>query len=118
MCAASAPGRWRTAGYRTLAVEFQGLRATAGRRFRTKLPLPAAGIEIWRAADGGRAGIGGRAGRGRRGPTLRIPVGSPVLYIRRTTLTERSHPIECAKSVYCGTKYIFYTHLRREQLFS
>ena len=49
---------------------------------------------------------------------LRIPVGSAVLYTRRTTLTERSQPIEYAKSVYCGTKYIFYTHLRREQLFS
>ncbi|QBD78799.1 GntR family transcriptional regulator [Ktedonosporobacter rubrisoli] len=47
---------------------------------------------------------------------LRIPVGSPVLFTRRTTYTERNQPIEYAKSVYCGSKYTFYTRMNREQL--
>ena len=42
---------------------------------------------------------------------LQIAVGSAVLYTRRTTYTERNQPIEYARSVYCGNKYIFYTHL-------
>ncbi len=49
---------------------------------------------------------------------LAIPIGSAVLFTRRTTYTERSQPIEYAKSVYCGNKYIFYAHLRRDQLFT
>jgi GntR family transcriptional regulator len=49
---------------------------------------------------------------------LKILIGSSVLYTRRTTFTDRFQPIEYAKAVYCGNKYIFYTHLRREQLFS
>jgi GntR family transcriptional regulator len=49
---------------------------------------------------------------------LDIAIGSSVLYIRRTTYTDRNQPIEYATSVYCGTKYTFYTHLKREQLFS
>jgi GntR family transcriptional regulator len=49
---------------------------------------------------------------------LKIPLGSSLLYTRRTTFTDRYQPIEYAKSVYCGNKYTFYTHLRREQLFS
>jgi len=49
---------------------------------------------------------------------LKIPVGSSVLYTRRTTYTDRYQPIEYAKSVYCGNKYVFYAHLKREQLFS
>ena len=49
---------------------------------------------------------------------LKIPVGSSVLYIRRTTYTDRFQPIEYAKSVYCGNKYVFYANLKREQLFS
>ncbi len=49
---------------------------------------------------------------------LKIPAGSSVLHIRRTTFTDRYQPIEYAQSVYCGNKYIFYTHLKREQLFS
>ncbi len=49
---------------------------------------------------------------------LKIHVGSSVLYTRRTTYTDRYQPIEYAKSVYCGNKYTFYTHLKREQLFS
>jgi GntR family transcriptional regulator len=47
---------------------------------------------------------------------LKVPAGSSVLYIRRTTYTDRNQPIEYAKSVYCGNKYTFYTHLKREQL--
>ncbi len=47
---------------------------------------------------------------------LQIAVGSAVLYTRRTTYTERNQPIEYARSVYCGNKYIFYTRLKREQL--
>jgi len=47
---------------------------------------------------------------------LKIPVGSPVLFTRRTTYTERNQPIEYARAVYCGNKYTFYTHMKREQL--
>ncbi|WP_201375504.1 GntR family transcriptional regulator [Ktedonobacter robiniae] len=47
---------------------------------------------------------------------LKIAVGSPVLYTRRTTYTERKQPLEYATSMYCGHKYTFYTHLQREQL--
>lgn len=49
---------------------------------------------------------------------LKVAVGSAVLFTRRTTYTDRNQPIEYAKSVYCGNKYTFYTHLRRDQLFS
>lgn len=51
-------------------------------------------------------------------PILDIPVSSSVLFIRRTTYTDRNTPIEYAQSVYRGNKYIFYTHLRREHLFA
>src|SRR2546423_106504 len=47
---------------------------------------------------------------------LKIPVGSPVLFTRRVTYTERNSPIEYARAVYCGNKYTFYTHMKREQL--
>lgn len=47
---------------------------------------------------------------------LNLPPGSPVLFIRRITYTERNQPIEYARSVYCGNKYTFYTHMKREQL--
>jgi GntR family transcriptional regulator len=47
---------------------------------------------------------------------LKIPTGSSVLFIRRTTYTDRNQPFEYAKSVYCGNKYTFYTHMKREQL--
>src|SRR5712692_2376749 len=47
---------------------------------------------------------------------LNPSVGSPVLFTRRLTYTERNQPIEYAKAVYCGNKYIFYTHMKREQL--
>ncbi|HEX6122668.1 MAG TPA: GntR family transcriptional regulator [Ktedonobacterales bacterium] len=49
---------------------------------------------------------------------LQIPVGSSVLFTRRITYTDRNQPIEYAKSVYCGTKYTFFTRLKRDQLFS
>lgn len=47
---------------------------------------------------------------------LKISPTSPVLYTRRTTYTERNQPVEYAQSVYCGNKYTFYTHMKREQL--
>ena len=47
---------------------------------------------------------------------LKVPVGSAALFNRRTTYTERDLPIEYAKSVYCGNKYIFFTQMKREQL--
>lgn len=47
---------------------------------------------------------------------LKISPGSPVLFTRRTTYTERNQPIEYAKAMYCGHKYTFYTHMKREQL--
>jgi GntR family transcriptional regulator len=49
---------------------------------------------------------------------LQISVGSPVLFTRRTTFTDRNRPIEYARSVYRGTKYTFYTHLKRDRLLS
>lgn len=47
---------------------------------------------------------------------LKLPVGSSALFIRRVTYTDRDQPLEYAKSVYCGNKYIFYTNMKREQL--
>lgn len=47
---------------------------------------------------------------------LNLSLGSPVLFTRRVTYTDRNRPLEYAKAVYCGNKYIFYTHLKREQL--
>jgi GntR family transcriptional regulator len=47
---------------------------------------------------------------------LQVPLSSSVLFIRRTTYTDRNQPIEYARSVYCGKKYTFYTYMRREQL--
>jgi GntR family transcriptional regulator len=47
---------------------------------------------------------------------LKVPVGSAALFMRRTTYTERDLPIEYAKSIYCGNKYVFFTHMKREQL--
>jgi GntR family transcriptional regulator len=47
---------------------------------------------------------------------LKISPNSPVLYTRRTTYTERNQPVEYAQAVYCGNKYTFYTHMKREQL--
>lgn len=47
---------------------------------------------------------------------LKISPGSPVLYTRRVTYTERNQPVEYARSLYRGNKYTFYTHMKREQL--
>lgn len=47
---------------------------------------------------------------------LKMPAGSAALFIRRTTYTERDHPLEYARSIYCGNKYIFFTQMKREQL--
>jgi GntR family transcriptional regulator len=47
---------------------------------------------------------------------LKVSVGTAALFIRRTTYAERDQPIEYAKSTYCGNKYIFFTHMKREQL--
>ncbi len=47
---------------------------------------------------------------------LKISVASPVLFTRRITYSDRTQPIEYAKAVYCGNKYTFYTHMKREQL--
>ncbi len=49
-------------------------------------------------------------------PLLQVAVGSPALYTRRTTYTERNQPIEYARAIYCGRKYVFYTYMKREQL--
>lgn len=55
---------------------------------------------------------------GETAETLKIAVGSPVLFTRRTTYAERNRPIEYARSVYCGAKYTFFTHLKRDRLIS
>jgi GntR family transcriptional regulator len=47
---------------------------------------------------------------------LKISVGRPVLFTRRITYSERNQPIEYAQAVYCGNKYVFHTHLKRDQL--
>jgi GntR family transcriptional regulator len=49
---------------------------------------------------------------------LKMAVGGSVLFIRRTTYTDRNQPIEYARSIYCGDQYTFYTRLRRDQLFN
>jgi len=49
---------------------------------------------------------------------LNLAVASPVLLTRRTTYTDRDMPFEYAKSTYCGSKYTFYTSMKREQLLS
>ncbi len=45
---------------------------------------------------------------------LRIAPGSAVLYTRRTTYNDRNDAVEYAVSVYTGSQYIFYTHLKRQ----
>ncbi len=47
---------------------------------------------------------------------LKIPVGSAVLFTRRTTYTERNQPIEYARSLYRGNKYTIYMQMKREQV--
>jgi GntR family transcriptional regulator len=46
---------------------------------------------------------------------LKVPVNSAALFTRRITYTERDQPIEFAKAIYCGNKYTYYTHMKREQ---
>jgi GntR family transcriptional regulator len=68
-------------------------------------------LEAEQELDAGRAGEEEAA-------LLEMPIGSPALFIRRTTYTDRNRPIEYARSVYRGDKYTFYTRLKREQLFT
>ena len=70
------------------------------------------GMPLMEADQELEAGLAG----GEESQLLKISVGSPVLFTRRTTYTERNQPIEYAKAVYCGNKYTFYTHMKREQL--
>jgi GntR family transcriptional regulator len=70
------------------------------------------GIPLMEADQELEAGLAGNE----ESQLLKISVGSPVLFTRRVTYTERNQPIEYAKAVYCGNKYTFYTHLKREQL--
>jgi len=72
------------------------------------------GISLLEAEQELEAGLAGREEE----QLLKIPAGSPVLFTRRTTYTERDQPIEYAKAVYCGSKYTFYTNMKREQLIS
>lgn len=72
------------------------------------------GLPLMEAEQELEAGLAGNE----ESQLLKIPVSSSVLYIRRTTYTDRNQPIEYAKSVYCGNKYTFYTRLKRDQLFS
>ena len=53
---------------------------------------------------------------GEEAQLLNIAPGSSALYTRRTTYAERDQPIEYAHAVYCGSKYVFYTSMKREQL--
>lgn len=46
---------------------------------------------------------------------LNIPVGSAALFVRRITYTEREQPIEYVRSIYCGSKYVFFTQMKRDQ---
>ncbi len=72
------------------------------------------GIPLMEAEQELEAGLAGQA----EAEILHIPVGSPVLLTRRTTYTDRNRPVEYARSVYCGAKYTFFTHLKRDRLFS
>jgi GntR family transcriptional regulator len=70
------------------------------------------GIPLMEADQELEAGLAGNE----EAQLLKIAIGSPVLFTRRVTYTERNQPIEYAKAAYCGNKYTFYTHLKREQL--
>ncbi|HLZ22079.1 MAG TPA: GntR family transcriptional regulator [Ktedonobacterales bacterium] len=72
------------------------------------------GLPLMEAEQELEAGLAGNE----EAALLKISPASSVLFIRRTTYTDRNQPIEYAKSVYRGNKYIFYTHLKRDQLFS
>ncbi|MEO7019727.1 MAG: GntR family transcriptional regulator [Ktedonobacteraceae bacterium] len=47
---------------------------------------------------------------------LKVSVGSAALFVRRITYSERDQPVEYARSIYCGNKYIFFTQMKRDQL--
>lgn len=70
------------------------------------------GIPLMEADQELEAGLAGND----EAQLLKISINRPVLFTRRITYTERSQPIEYAKAVYCGNKYTFYTHLKRDQL--
>ena len=70
------------------------------------------GIPLMEADQELEAGLAGTE----EAQLLKISLGRPVLFTRRITYTERNQPIEYAKAVYCGNKYIFHTHLKRDQL--
>lgn len=72
------------------------------------------GLPLMEAEQELEAGLAGEE----EAETLQIPVGSPVLFTRRTTYTDRNRPVEYATSVYCGAKYTFYTRLQRDRLLS
>lgn len=72
------------------------------------------GLPLMEAEQELEAGLAGNE----EAALLKISPGSSVLFTRRTTYTDRNQPIEYAKSVYCGNKYTFFTHLKRDQLFS
>jgi len=70
------------------------------------------GIPLMEADQELEAGLAGNE----EAQLLKISINRPVLFTRRITYTERNQPIEYAKAVYCGNKYTFYTHLKRDQL--
>ena len=70
------------------------------------------GLPLMEAEQELEAGLAGNE----ESQLLKVPSGSAVLFIRRTTYTDRNQPIEYAKSVYRGNKYTFYTIMKREQL--
>ena len=116
--APSAPGGRGAAGHRGVLLNFKGCEALAEEDFENhslyQLLETQYGIPLMEAQQEIEAGLAGQA----ESETLRIPVGSPVLLTRRTTYTDRNRPVEYARSVYCGAKYTFFTHLKRDRLFS
>lgn len=72
------------------------------------------GLPLMEAEQELEAGLAGEE----EASALQMPVGSPVLYTRRTTYTDRNRPIEYATSVYRGEKYTFFTRLQRDRLLS
>lgn len=72
------------------------------------------GLPLMEAEQELEAGLAGD----KEAETLQIPAGSPVLFTRRITYTDRNRPVEYATSVYCGAKYTFYTRLQRDRLLS
>jgi GntR family transcriptional regulator len=70
------------------------------------------GISLMEADQELEAGLAGNE----EAQLLKISISRPVLFTRRVTYTDRNQPIEYAKAIYCGNKYTFYTHMKREQL--